>query len=105
MKTKAEDTSSSKKQDGSFFSQRNPAPGENRIDGVNMKRGEGLPYCEMPFRPQPFTSEILASRHPEDGPLNNIKGVNDQRGEGLPYDEIQVDDNDIDLALIPINGM
>jgi len=69
--------------------------GKNRIDGINAHRGEGLPYREDPiqsnFTPKPFTSKILAARHP-DGE-NKIDGVNTKRGEGLPYQEIPHDNN------------
>lgn len=83
------------------------AGGKNRIDGVNMRRGEGLPYSEEPVRSQtqPFISHILASRHPVLN--NNIDGVNKQRGEGLPYSDVQVVDNniEIDLSSTSKNGL
>lgn len=58
----------------------------NRIDGVNLSRGEGLPYKE---EVKPYTSQILLSRHGAFGE-SHISGINNRRGEGLPYTEKEI---------------
>lgn len=72
---------------------------KNRIDGINTRRGEGLPYREdaEPFTPKPYTSKILASRLPNGE--NKIDGHNGRRGEGLPYQEVSLKEYDIELTI------
>jgi hypothetical protein len=57
----------------------------NRIDGFNFSRGEGLPYSESPAKSVLYTSATLLARHGSLGVLNNVNGFNSSRGEGAPY--------------------